>query len=279
MMTGRVRQPAQAGRFYEGDATLLRTEVDDYLAKAERDEAPGRPLGLVSPHAGYAYSGQTAAYAFKQAAPHPFSRVIVAAPSHSALFPGAIIYDGVACATPLGEVPLDLEFIQRLAELSDLAHLSADEGLAEHSLEVQLPFLQCAVKDFQLVPLLLSRLSSADSDALAEALKQVIEEQGGAEETLLVASSDLYHGHDYEECKRQDALLTQAIEQFDIEGLETGCRNRTFMACGAIPIALVMRTSQLLGAEHGRVIHQTTSRDAAGGGGSYVVGYLAASFS
>jgi AmmeMemoRadiSam system protein B len=277
-MTTRVRQPSQAGRFYDGNAATLRAEVDGYLTVAERDETLGRPIGLVSPHAGYQFSGPTAAYAFKQTEGHTFRRVIVAAPSHSSSFLGACVFDGEAYATPLGEIRLDLEFIQQLTERSDLVTLSVSEGSHEHSLEVQLPFLQRAVKDFQLVPLLLSRLNGEDSAALAETLKQVIDEQGGAEETLLVASSDLYHGHDYEECKRQDARLAKAVTSFDVEAFETGCRKREFMACGSGPVALVMRAARLLGATQSRVVHQTTSRDASPTGGSYVVGYLAAVF-
>ncbi|HOM99897.1 MAG TPA: AmmeMemoRadiSam system protein B, partial [Acidobacteriota bacterium] len=118
-----IREPAVAGYFYPGDARELRAEIDDFLRAVPRRELPGRILGLISPHAGYPYSGPVAAHGYAQLVGRKIRRCVVVAPSHVEAFPGASIFPGRAYRTPLGEIPVDVEFCRHLAE-SGGAHLS-----------------------------------------------------------------------------------------------------------------------------------------------------------
>jgi AmmeMemoRadiSam system protein B len=199
----RARQPAVAGLFYPDDPYELRAIIQRYLNAAPPSGA--RPKVLVVPHAGYIYSGRVAAIAYRQLvglAP-PIERVILAGPSHRVPVQGMAVPGVTAFQTPLGSVPLDIATIRRLLELpqvysSDLPHRM------EHSLEVQVPFLQMTLDDFSLVPL-------AVGDVAPAAFAEVLEACWGGPETLVVISSDLSHYRDYASAQEIDTLTAQAI--------------------------------------------------------------------
>jgi AmmeMemoRadiSam system protein B/AmmeMemoRadiSam system protein A len=219
-----VRPPAVAGMFYPGNTEMLRDELARCLGSATDAPSNGPSLkALIVPHAGYAYSGTTAAAAFARLRAHSggVRRVVLLGPAHRVAIRGIAVPTSDAFATPLGRVPLDHAAITSLAELpqvvvSDLAHAQ------EHSLEVQLPFLQSVLGAFTLVPL-------AVGDATPAEVTEVIEALWGGPETLIVVSSDLSHYHEYRDAEQRDAATIERIlHRRDLSSHE--------QACGALPI-------------------------------------------
>ena len=200
-----IRLPAVAGLFYPADKQTLEHDIQQYLDEANygRDIIP---KAIVVPHAGYVYSGPIAASAYKQVIPfkNKINRVVLLGPSHRVAFNGLAIPESDTFNTPLGNIQIDQEGIQQLADLpqvivSDKAHSE------EHSIEVQLPFLQEILDDFSLIPIV---VGDADRYEVAE----VIQKFWGDEHTLIVISTDLSHYHEYNEAKRIDRLTSDAIE-------------------------------------------------------------------
>jgi len=272
------REPFQAGRFYPADPRELRQTAQQALARATRADLPRPVMGLVSPHAGYAFSGATAAWAYKQIEGGPHRRVVVLAPSHYVPLSGASIYWGTAYRTPLGEIPMDEAVVGALRARAPLFDSVPETHTQEHSLEVQLPFLQVALGEFSLVPILVNGTPDEAwrdvADALFDALNETRAQLG--KDTLVVASSDLYHGPSEEACERADAELAGELERFDPENFARRVQRREIQACGAGPIAAMMRLVKRAGGETLKVLRRTNSSREYPTGGDYVVGYLAA---
>jgi len=231
----RVRQPAVAGVFYPGEATELGSLVEGYLAEAESragDAATEEaPKALIVPHAGYVYSGPIAAsaYARLQPARTRVRRVVLLGPSHHVPLRGLAASSADAFLTPLGEVPIDREAVEQSLSLPPV-RLAEGPHLREHSLEVQLPFLQCVLEAFSLVPFAVGDATTEEVDALLELL-------WGDDETLILVSSDLSHYYDYETARRLDAATTSAIESLDPAGLDMES------ACGRVPVRGLLRAA------------------------------------
>ncbi|MBN1136753.1 MAG: AmmeMemoRadiSam system protein B [Anaerolineae bacterium] len=272
-----VRQSVIAGAWYPGTASGLTRTVDDYLSRAAAEPlAPGQLIGLISPHAGYAYSGQTAAYAYHQLQGRTVDIVVLMGPSHHAWVGECAISAEDAYETPLGLVPLDGDFIAALASHIPLNRVRRD---AEHSLEIQLPFLQRQLADFRLVPIMMSADDPAVAPRLARALVETIHEQPERlERTLLVASSDLHHIENYDQVVSRDQQVVDAVAAYDLDGLTAVLMDRHSTVCGRMPILTVFHAAQALGANQARVLHHTTSGDVTGDRtpGQYTVGYMAA---
>lgn len=205
----KVRPAAVAGRFYPGDASGLAAEVDALLAAAEVS-ATARPKALIVPHAGYVYSGPIAASAYKLLAGHPRpTRVVLIGPAHTVALRGLALPDASAVVTPLGQVALDVEAMQAVSALPQVC-VSAEAHAREHSLEVQLPFLQRALGEFRLVPLVVGHASPT---AVAEVLNRL----WGDEQTLIVISTDLSHFLSYGEARALDEATARQILAGDID--------------------------------------------------------------
>lgn len=268
-----VRQPAVAGAFYPADANELRKMVDDFLARAGTPAVPGPVVALISPHAGYPYSGGVAAYSYALAKGRKPERVVVIAPSHVEAFAFSAVYDGDAYATPLGNVPVDKAFAAKLASMSPLIKLSSQghvqrSGQGEHSIEVQLPFLQRALGQFKLVPIIMGDQSYDACRALGLALAKLI--QGS--DTLLVASSDLSHFHTYDEAVKLDRKTLKAIQEWDYLSLSRNFDSRVWEACGGGPIVATMIAAERLGATQATLLKYANSGDVTNDR-SRVVGY------
>lgn len=215
----RARPPAVAGLFYPDDPYELRAVVRGYL-----DRAPalaGQPKAIIVPHAGYVYSGAIAATAFRglEAAQHTVKRVVLAGPSHRIPVPGVAVPKAVSFETPLGSVPVDQAVLDQLLELPHVYANNLPHRL-EHSLEVQLPFLQMTLGEFSLVPL-------AVGEAPASVMASVFEACWGGPETLIVLSTDLSHYRDYAGAQRVDRATVQAIvdRRDDLQDEQAcGCR-------------------------------------------------------
>jgi MEMO1 family protein len=265
---GTVRRSAIAGTWYPGDPTRLRGTIRDYLANVPLQTPPGTVLGLVAPHAGYVYSGQVAANAYAQLQGKAFSRAVVVSPVHR-VYPGRFaITDKSYYETPLGLVAVDTELVRALGQGIQLTRVSEDQ---EHSLEIQLPFLQYMLGEFSLTPVMMGDQDWESARALGNALAQAI----AGRSVLLVASTDLSHFHSYGEARRLDRIVLDRIAAYDPEGLVRELANHDAEACGGGPVAAVMIAAQKLGANRAVVLQYQNSGDVTGDHSS-VVGYGAA---
>jgi AmmeMemoRadiSam system protein B/AmmeMemoRadiSam system protein A len=277
----KVRPAGVAGGFYPADPQDLTKMVDGFLAAA-RPAALDAPLvALVSPHAGYPFSGPVAAYCYALLRGRKFSRVVVIAPSHYESFPFASIYDGDAYSTPLGQVPVDKAFAAKLAALTPLVQISEQghgeiKGQWEHAVEDELPYLQRVLGDFKLVPVLMGDQSYKTSRALGVALASLIaqegENPGGGFNTLILASSDLSHYHPYDDAVTEDHKTLDAIEEWDYFNLSINSERRVWEACGGAGIVAAMIAAERLGANRATVLKYANSGDTTGDK-SRVVGY------
>jgi AmmeMemoRadiSam system protein B len=271
-----VRRSVIAGSWYPGTERSLAHTVDDYLVGVDQPAVAGDLLGLISPHAGYVYSGQTAAYAFHQLRGRNVDTVVLMGPSHRAWVGDYAVSTEDAYETPLGLVPLDRAFIDSLVERIPLRPVQRD---AEHSLEIQLPFLQRQLGDFRLVPIMMSSDDPAAAQRLAQALVETTGQRPGEDgQVLFVASSDLHHIENYEEVVRRDRAVVDAIAAYDLETLTPLLMDPRCSVCGRMPILTVLHASRALGADAVQVLHHTNSGDVTGQrrSGNYTVGYLAA---
>lgn len=213
-----IRQPAVAGMFYPADKQLLSDDIQQYLNQAEVKQHT-TPKGIVVPHAGYMYSGPIAASAYKQLIPlkEKINRVVLLGPSHRVAFHGLAAPESDFFNTPLGNIPIDHQSIHLISELPQVI-LSDQAHQEEHSLEVQLPFLQEVLNDFMLIPLVVG-------DAERHEVAEVINTLWGDEHTLIVISTDLSHYHNYNEAKQLDSATSDAIVNLkaDLIGYDDAC--------------------------------------------------------
>jgi len=221
-----IRSPAVAGTFYPADPVRLRSTVARFLAMAEETaQASSAPKAIIVPHAGYVYSGPVAAHAFARLGrlKDSVQRVVLVGPAHYVRVPGIAVPSARVFMTPLGPVTVDEA---GLAAVMDLPWLTVDDEAhrREHSLEVQLPFLQTVLGTFTLVPL-------AVGDAEPGQVAEVLDRLWGGAETLIVISSDLSHYHDDATAKEMDAETADAIERGDAARLDGA------HACGYLGIA------------------------------------------
>ncbi len=274
-----IRHPAVAGSWYSDNPDELREELEGYLAQAN-DFNLGKVTGLISPHAGYAYSGPVAAFSYRQLKGHSYDAVVIVAPSHTESFRFAAVYGRGGYQTPFGILPVDVELAEAIASRSSLVKIS-DQGhrqehlsRQEHSLEIQLPFLQLVLDDFKLVPIVMGIQSDNVVHELAEALAVNLK----GKDVLLVASSDLSHFHPYDTANRIDAGVVKRVESYDPNGLLDDLNNQKVEACGGGPMCVIMETCQKLGADKSQVLKYANSGDVPHGDRNQVVGYLAAAF-
>lgn len=256
-----VRKPAVAGMFYPANPKELRQLVRGFLKEAKASGPV--PKAIIAPHAGYIYSGPIAASAYTRLAParNTITRVVLLGPAHRVPFTGLAVPAVDAFSTPLGEIPIDKAGIAALRDLPqiqvlDLAHAT------EHSLEVQLPFLQEVLARFILLPLCVG-------DATAQQIAEVLDTVWGGAETLIVVSSDLSHYQSYKTSQQMDKATSQAIEKLKPEGIDYE------QACGRLPIQGLLLAAKQRGMKC-QTVDLRSSGDTAGprdevvGYGSYV---------
>jgi AmmeMemoRadiSam system protein B len=264
-----IRHSALAGTWYPGSPTELRKMIDEFLAQAGDGDVMGDLLGLISPHAGYVYSGPVAAYAYRQLAGRQFDSVILVGPSHYTWVGPWAINDLPWWETPLGLVPIDRELTEDISRRIGLNRVRADR---EHSLEIQLPFIQRTLGQFAAVPIMMGEHSLEACQALADGLVGAIRDVG--KRVLLVASSDLSHFHSYDQAVRLDSVVKRHVDEFDPAGLAADLEAGRCEACGGAPILTVMLAGKALGATAARSLHYANSGDVTGDR-FRVVGYLA----
>lgn len=265
-----IRKPAVSGLFYPAQKAKLEDEIKTLLAIAKPEQEYKNVFGLVSPHAGYIYSGRTAAYGFNLLKDSDIQTVVIISPSHREYFPGVSIYTGDAYETPLGVVELNKEISDKLTSDSRVVFKGLEGHKEEHAVEVQIPFLQMVLGDFKIVPIVMGDQGKLFIDELAEKLSQCVDDK-----TIILASSDLSHYHSRDEANKLDSIVETKITDFDFDGLQNDLQRRNCEACGGGPMVAMMKAASLLNKKKSKVLYRCNSGDTTG---DYreVVGYLSA---
>lgn len=278
---GSARPPAFAGKFYPSDAAALSRIVDSFVANAPSAALSGKLVAMMFPHAAYRYSGAVASYGYRQI-DKDWSTVILLGPSHRVPVQGAAVWARGSFWTPLGPVAVDEALAKRLLGSSDLMKDLAVPHEKEHSLEVQLPFLQRTLGNFKIVPILLSTTDLSVCRQIGEAIARTIKGQ----KVLILISSDLSHYPDQETARQVDDVTLKAIEQRDPELvrrtaqelMERGTDSLKTTMCGQGALQAGLYAAQALGADHTDLLRYANSGDSEGGDPKRVVGYAAIAF-
>lgn len=276
-----IRRPVAAGTFYAGTRDSLIRQIE---LSFEHKLGPGslprfsngnvRPPFLVCPHAGYMYSGPVAAhsYAALESARRAVS-VIIIGPNHTGIGSEVSIYPEGEWRTPLGSVSVDSELAEEIAKQTDIVSLDEYSHEEEHSIEVQLPFLQYTLKQFKFVPISMFDQERHVALALGRAIANVVD----GKDVLLIASSDFTHYEPDEVARKKDLEVLKHVLELDIDGFYDAIIRYRVSACGYGPVATVMEASRLLGAKKGTLLKYATSGDITGDR-SAVVGYASVIF-
>lgn len=283
MNASAVRPPAVAGLFYPADPKILNREIDDLLQRAASGETLSHLLGgedtkyrgriraIISPHAGYIYSGFTAAHGYKLLQGEKFDTAIIISPSHREYFDGISIYGGQAYRVPSGDVPIDTELREMLIMDDAIITLSEIGHRQEHAVEVQIPFLQKVLPECKIVPIIMGDQRREYCYHLGKKLAKVAKDKN----ILLIASTDLSHYYPYDTAQMLDKIIIDAVERLDYEQLMSDLETERAEACGGGPTVAALLAVCELGANKAHILHACNSGDVTGDR-SGVVGYLSA---
>lgn len=265
-----VREPSVAGMFYPDNVDVLKSNINSHLNAARLDRKYENVFGVVSPHAGYPYSGLSAAYAYNILKDLDVETAIILSPSHREYFKGNSIYNGDAYRTPLGDLTVDSTLAEELADGSDYIFISERGHGAEHAVEVQLPFLQMVKPEVKIVPIVIGDQNKVYIESLAEALSKIMKKN-----RMIITSTDLSHFYKKSDADYLDTIIEKHIENFDYESLQSDLEKKTCEACGGGGIVAMMKAAEMCGYTKSEVLSRTDSGDVSGDNSS-VVGYLSA---
>ena len=268
-----TRKSIIAGSWYPGNPSILKSDIESFLANVSVDSVDGKVIAIVSPHAGYMYSGQVAAHSYKLIAGKTFDSIIVIGPSHRSYFSGASIYNKGGYETPLGVVPVNVELANEIIAQSSITSFVPAAHSQEHSVEIQLPFLQVVLDTFNFVPVVMGTQDKETCENLSDAIVKAVKDK----RVMIVASSDLSHFHGYEQAVSMDSVVLGHMEKMDWEGLLTDLGKGKCEACGGGPVAVTMLVAKKLGADSAKVLNYANSGDITGDRRG-VVGYASAVF-
>jgi MEMO1 family protein len=265
-----VRKAAVAGSWYPGEARALSVAVNQHLAGATRDLA-GDLVALVAPHAGLMYSGPVAAHAYRLLRDRTFDVAVLVGPSHFVGFSGVAVHARGGFETPFGIARVDEACAEALMRATPVVREHPPAHAREHSLEMQLPFVQHLAPATAIVPLVMGYQTAETARALGDALGDVLR----GRRALVIASTDLSHYHDAATAALLDRVVIDCVARFDADGLQAALDDRPEHACGGGPTVAVMRAATHLGARGAVVLGYGDSGDVSGDK-SAVVGYMAA---
>ncbi|MCF7858522.1 MAG: AmmeMemoRadiSam system protein B [Candidatus Cloacimonetes bacterium] len=265
-----IRNPVVAGSFYPGDGKVLKTQINDFLENVELRKISGELLGVVAPHAGYVYSGQCAAFSFKTLKDENFKYTVIIAPSHRFADFDFSIGNYEKYLTPLGSVDIATNIVKELKGKYGLKSHNYAHNI-EHSLEVQLPFLQIVKPEVKIVPILLGTQSKENSKKLAHILAEFFKDK--IDQTKFVISTDLSHYYTSKIAKMMDTKLVELFEKLDVAGMEKNYEHREIEACGMGGILTLMNIAKLLNYSNSAVLDYRNSGDVSGDY-EQVVGYF-----
>ena len=267
-----VRSPVLAGTWYPGNPEALRQTVGDYLSRANPIDAEGKVVTLIVPHAGYVYSGQVAAYSYKLLQMSAPKTVFLIGPSHRVGFRGISVSQYSGYRTPLGIAPVDQDLAKKLLSANPQMKWIPQADAQEHSLEIQIPFLQSVLKDFHIVPIIMGEQDLETCALLAKSLVQVLPNK---EDAVILASTDLSHFHTDQQARTLDEDFIRHVRQFAPEALAKAVVSGSCEACGTGPAVTGMLAAKELGANRSVILHYANSGDVTGDR-RQVVGYLSA---
>ena len=266
-----IKKPNVSGSFYPANPKELSEKIDSYLNKAILPEIDGDVIAIISPHAGYVYSGAVASYGFKTIEGKDYKTIIVIAGSHRHSINEISVWPKGVFRTPLGEIEVDSKFASRIIKHMDNARFIPEAFEREHSLEVQLPFFQKVLGRVKIVPIIMCGSDLSNSEALALTLMELI---GGRDDVLIVASTDLSHYHSYEKANAMDRKTLSYLESLDFNGLWTEALDRNVELCGLAPVLTVLAYAKKNRADL-KILKYANSGDVTGDL-SRVVGYASA---
>ncbi len=266
-MDKQIRKPAVAGMFYPASPEDLKKKIKDYLDKASFSKIEENIIAIISPHAGYEFSGGVASYGFKAIKGRDFSTVIIIGPSHYVYFEGSSVYPKGYYKTPLADVEIDEQLTEKLINNSTVRFYPPAHQ-REHSVEVQVPFLQTVLKNFKIVPIVMGNCSYQDCLNLGKAIANNIK----AKKTLIIASTDFSHFHTSQEARVLDKISLEEIENFDPQQLYDKLKAGKCQLCGGMPVVTALIISKELGADKIKLLKYLHSGDVTGDN-SRVVGY------
>jgi len=250
------RSPAVAGRFYPARKEELLSELSSYLKPAQQKQA----LGIISPHAGYMFSGRIAGETFAQVEVPEL--VVLLGPNHYGVGTPLALWEGEGWTTPLGTIRIDASGCQRIRELCPLVSSDSAAHRQEHSLEVQVPFIQALNPDAQLLPIAVGVVTLSQLRELGRAIATLIEEH--QQQVLIVASSDMTHFETAESASRKDHLALDHVLKLDPEGLFRTVRDQQISMCGVLPVVTMLYALHDLGATHATLVDYSNSGEITG---------------
>lgn len=274
--TSQVRKPVFAGSFYPADKTTLSSQIDGYLKEVEPKgkRVDGHIFGIIAPHAGYEYSGRVAAHAYRLIKGKGYKTVIIIGSSHRVPYRGIAIYPEGSWETPLGTVPIDYAMAKAIAKECKNMRPFPVAFEREHSLEVQVPFLQETLTGFKIVPILTGSMDKNDYSELTDALAKIL--KNDQEKVLIVVSSDMSHFHPYDAASKMDNIALKDIGDLNVEGLAQRLHHAECELCGLQGvISLMMLARQINGKT--AILNYANSGDVTQDR-SRVVGYGAVAF-
>lgn len=271
-----------AGQFYAGSESGLRSQIEECFTNThgpgevpEAREGPRELMGIVSPHAGYPYSGPVAAHGFsKLAMDGKPETIILIGPNHSGAGKPIAFDSSDRWRTPMGKIGVNVDLRAKILNEVEIAELDSSAHAREHSLEVQLPFVQNLFgSDFQIVPICMRRQDVEVCRALGEAIGE-----SASGDTLIIASTDLTHYELQESAEPKDREVIEKMKALDWKGLVELVTGKNFSVCGYGPVASTILSAKKLGAERGELFKYATSGDTAGPSARGVVGYCSFGF-
>lgn len=270
-MSDEIRPSAIAGSWYPKDADQLKATIQHYLDEAQITPLNRPVRGLISPHAGYLYSGPVAAYGYKQLMGSQFDLVVLLSPMHHYPQGRYIVCDCKNYETPLGLVPVDWEIVRSIDRELELTYIASDD---EHALEIQLPFLQVVLESFKILPIMVGHGQLHKCTDLVNALLPIFQKN----RVLLVISTDLHHIPDYQTVIQRDEHLAHALEIFSLTEIYKILLQPECSVCGRVPLYAGLQLLDKLGARELTILDHRNSGDITGekGRGQYTVGYLSA---
>ena len=280
---GNIRPPAVAGGFYPANPSRLREMIRGFLDEVDLKQSKREVIALIVPHAGYVYSGRTAAYSFKLLQGSGVKTVFLIGGSHKAYFPGISVFGDDGYRTPLGVVPVDKKLAAWFHDQDDSLNYYPEAHSREHSLEVELPFLQEVLGNFKVVPILIGQ---ADDRVIGKLGKLLAEAMKKTPDSVIVCSTDLTHYPPYRDAIRIDRETLEAIKSMDREKvikvrdkyIPGPVTNLVCAMCGEKAVLATMEASEILGVDTVEILNYSNSGDASFGDKNRVVGYGAVAF-
>ena len=268
-----IRKPSVSGMFYPSDPDEIKNLLKGYFEKADIKKEEGRPVCAISPHAGYVYSGPVAAYSYKIFQNKNIKTFIVIAFSHRPFFTNIAVSDADFWETPLGNIKVDKDIAQKLVDSSKFIKFFGEGHNAEHSLEVQLPFIQYIDKNASVVPVSFGSQDYKFAEILADAICGIIK---GRDDVAVIASTDMSHYNPYNEAVEMDKKAVEIIQTLNVEKLYKNITDDKIELCGTAPVATVMLIADKMNLKP-TVLKYANSGDTAGDK-KQVVGYTAIEF-